>query len=155
MKVGFGYDIHPLVKERPLILGGIEIPHNKGLGGHSDADPVCHAIMDALLGGAALGDIGTHFPDTDDAYKNISSTTLLMNVVEKVRQEGYNIVNIDVTIIAESPRIGPYRSKIVSRLSELLNAQVSIKAKTNEGLGPEGRREAISVYAVACLEEST
>lgn len=157
MRVGFGYDIHALVEGRPLIIGGIRIPFDKGLDGHSDADVLCHAIADAILGAAALGDIGEHFPDTDSAYKDISSLVLLGSVGEKVRRQGYRIIHVDSTIVAEKPKLSPYREKMIREVAAALNldgGKVSVKATTNEGLGPPGRSEAIVAFAVASLEIS-
>jgi len=156
MRVGFGYDIHALVEGRPLVIGGVRVPFNKGLDGHSDADVLCHAIADAVLGAAALGDIGGHFPDTDSAYKGISSLVLLGNVGEKVRRKGYRIVHVDSTVVAEKPKLSPYREEMIREISTALNldgGRVSVKATTNEGLGPSGRSEAIVAYAVASLEK--
>lgn len=157
MRVGFGYDIHRLVPGRPLILGGVSIAFERGLDGHSDADVVCHAVADALLGAAALGDIGMHFPDTDPAYKNASSIALLESIVGRMREHGYRIANVDATILAEAPRLLPHREAICSKLAGVLGvapARVSVKATTNEGLDAVGRGEAIAVHAVAVLEEA-
>ncbi len=156
MKVGFGYDIHPLVKGRLLILGGVRIAHEKGLDGHSDADVLCHAVSDALLGAALLGDIGEHFPDNDPAYKDISSVKLLEAVGGMIRDKNLRIVYVDATVVAERPKVLPYRSAMRKNLAEALGIsmeQVSIKAKTNEGFGAAGREEAIVTYAVATVDE--
>ncbi len=158
MRVGFGYDLHPLTEGRPLILGGMTIPFDKGLDGHSDADVLCHAIGDALLGAAALGDIGDHFPDTDPVYKEASSLVLLGRIGERVRQEGYRIVHIDSTVVAEIPKVSPFKKRMIDRIAEALKLDrpgVSVKATTNEGLGPVGRGEAIAAYAVATVEKTT
>ncbi len=155
MRVGFGYDIHGLVKDRPLILGGVTIPHATGLAGHSDADVLCHAIADALLGAAALGDIGMHFPDTDPSYENASSLDLLRQVSEKLHKKGYRVVNIDSTIVTESPKIAPFRSEMVEKIASVLDLEkkaVSVKAATNEKFGPVGQSKAIQAYAVALIE---
>jgi len=155
VRVGFGYDIHLLVKERPLILGGVNIPYLKGLKGHSDADVLCHAVSDALLGAAALGDIGVHFPDTDDAYKDASSIELLKKVRSIVASANFRIVNIDSTIVAQNPKIGPYRDQMRENIAEAAGISpiyVSVKATTNEGIDAIGKGEAIAVYAVAMIE---
>ena len=155
MRIGIGYDLHRLEEGRPLILGGVHIPFEKGLAGHSDGDALAHAIADALLGAAALGDIGRHFPDTDPAYKDADSLALLRTIAEKVRAEGYAIVNIDANVIAQAPKLSPHIDAIRASLAACLELElglVSVKAKTNERVGPEGRGEAISVQAVALLE---
>lgn len=153
MRIGNGYDVHRLTENRDLILGGVKIPHDKGLLGHSDADVVTHAIMDALLGACALGDIGLHFPDNDDTYKGISSMVLLTKVGELVYENGYCIENIDATIIAQKPKLRPYiddmRKNVASSLS-IDVSQVNIKATTEEGLGFTGAMEGIAASAV-CL----
>ena len=156
MRVGFGYDIHGLVEGRPLILGGVEIPHPTGLDGHSDADVLCHAVADALLGAASAGDIGSHFPDTEAVYKDVSSLDLLAKVGILIRKRGFRIVNIDATVVAESPKIAPYRERMIDGLSQALKmerAALSVKATTNEKFGPAGRSEAIQAYAVALIDE--
>ncbi len=154
ISVGHGYDIHPLEKGRKLLLGGVEIDHELGLGGHSDADAIAHAVIDALLGAAGLGDIGTLFPATDPKYKDADSIKLLSNVGERLREEAWKIGNVDVTVIAEQPKLAQYipamREKIASALHVGV-AQVSIKAKTNEGMDATGREEAIAAHAVALL----
>ncbi len=156
MRIGMGYDVHRLVPDRALVLGGVEIPYELGLLGHSDADVLLHAIMDAVLGAAALGDIGQHFPDTDPAYKGASSTKLLESVAERTREAGYRIGNIDATIIAQRPKMRPYirdmRENIAGTLGIELS-RVSVKATTEEGLGFTGRGEGISAQAVCLLEE--
>jgi len=154
MRIGLGYDLHPLVEGRPLILGGVAIPHDKGLGGHSDADALAHAITDALLGAAGLGNIGQWFPETDPKYRDADSLELLGQAYARVRAAGYRIVNIDSNIIAERPRLAPHLEAIRVRLAACLDVEaprISVKAKTNEGLGPEGRGEAIRSQAVVLL----
>ena len=155
MRIGQGYDVHRLVEDRKLILGGEEIPHDKGLLGHSDADVLLHAICDALLGAAALGDIGKHFPDTDPAYKGISSL-LLLEKVGSLLAEDYRISNVDATVIAQKPKIAPYipamREQIASALG-LEVGRVSVKATTEEKLGFTGREEGISASAIVLIEE--
>ena len=154
MRIGQGYDLHRLVPGRPLILGGVTIPHNKGLAGHSDADVLAHAITDALLGAAALGNIGQYFPDTAPEYKGIDSLQLLQKAYLMVQEAGYRFVNVDATIIAQEPKLNPHieamRTALAGCLGVSLDA-ISVKAKTNEGVGPEGRGEAISVHASALL----
>ncbi len=155
MRVGIGYDVHPLVAGRRLVLGGVEINHPLGLLGHSDADVLLHAVADALLGAAALGDIGQHFPPSDPQYKDASSLDLLGRAGKLVAAEGYRVGNIDAALVAEQPRVAPYllqmRERIASELG-LSPAQVSIKATTSEGLGFAGRGEGIAAWAVALLE---
>jgi 2-C-methyl-D-erythritol 2,4-cyclodiphosphate synthase len=156
MRIGFGYDIHALVTGRPLLLGGIRIPFKKGLSGHSDADVLCHAVSDALLGAAALGDIGLLFPDTDPHYKDANSLKLLEQVIQKVYDAGYRISNVDTTIITEMPKIQPYREAITQSLSGIMGLsqnQVSVKAKTHEKFDATGHGQAIEVYAVVMLED--
>ena len=153
-RTGFGDDVHKLVEGRKLILGGVEIPHSLGLAGHSDADVLIHAIIDAILGAAALGDIGQHFPDTDAKFKNIDSTKLLAEVVKIVRSKGWRIENIDSTVVAQKPKLSPHILKIRQRLSEVLQIdfdKINVKAKTEEGLGFTGSEQGISSYAVATL----
>jgi 2-C-methyl-D-erythritol 2,4-cyclodiphosphate synthase len=155
MRIGFGYDVHRLAADRELWLGGIKIPHHKGLEGHSDADVLIHALCDALLGAAALGDIGSHFPDTDPKFKGIDSKILLAETKKLIASAGYTILNIDSTIAAQSPRIAPYIHEMRLTLSGLLGIdinQVSVKATTTEKLGFEGREEGISAYAVVLLQ---
>ncbi|MCC8127115.1 MAG: 2-C-methyl-D-erythritol 2,4-cyclodiphosphate synthase [Clostridiales bacterium] len=154
MRIGQGYDVHRLVEGRELILGGVKIPYEKGLLGHSDADVLLHAVMDALLGAAALGDIGQHFPDTDPQYKGISSILLLKKVGELLEETGYVIENIDATIIAQRPKLAPYRPKMKEMIAEALRlevSQVNVKATTEEGLGFTGTGEGISAQAIALL----
>lgn len=154
MRVGMGYDVHKLTAGRKLILGGVEIPYEKGLLGHSDADVAVHAIMDALLGAAALGDIGKHFPDTDPAYEGISSIELLRHVGELLDEKNYVIENIDATIIAQRPKLRPYIEEMEKNVAEALQIekdQVNIKATTEEGLGFTGTGEGISAQAICAL----
>ncbi|MBR6451684.1 MAG: 2-C-methyl-D-erythritol 2,4-cyclodiphosphate synthase [Lachnospiraceae bacterium] len=154
MRIGMGYDVHKLTTGRDLILGGVKIPYEKGLLGHSDADVVVHAIMDALLGAAALGDIGKHFPDTDPAYKGADSIELLKKVGELIREDHYLIENIDATIIAQAPKLRPYIDTMNANVAKALEidiSQVSIKATTEEGLGFTGSGEGISAQAVCLL----
>ena len=154
MRVGMGYDVHKLTENRKLILGGVEIPYEKGLLGHSDADVLLHAIMDALLGAAALGDIGKHFPDNDEQYKDISSIILLEHVGKLLKDNNYTIGNIDATIIAQKPKLAPYREQMVKNVAKALNInenQVCIKATTEEGLGFTGEGLGISSQAIALL----
>ena len=155
MRIGMGYDVHRLVEDRDLILGGVRIPYEKGLLGHSDADVLLHAIMDALLGAAALGDIGKHFPDTDPAYKGASSLKLLEHVGDLIGQELYVISNIDATIIAQRPKMAPHIEEMRENVAKVLHlevSQVNIKATTEEGLGFTGSGEGIAAQAAACLE---
>jgi 2-C-methyl-D-erythritol 2,4-cyclodiphosphate synthase len=157
MRIGNGYDIHRLVSERSLILGGIDIPHELGLLGHSDADVLTHAIMDALLGALSLGDIGHYFPPGDPEWAGADSLKLLENVHQLVSDRGWSIGNIDSVIIAERPKLKPHTSAMRDRLAAVLQldpTQIGIKATTNEKLGPEGREEGISAYAVALLVKS-
>ena len=154
MRVGIGYDVHRLVSDRKLILGGVEIPYHLGLLGHSDADVLIHAIVDAILGAAALGDIGIHFPDTDDRYKGMDSLIFLEDTAAKVRQCGYQIENIDSTVVAQRPKLAPYISEMRTRLAETLDiavSQVNVKATTAEELGVVGEGKAIVAHAIACL----
>ena len=155
MRVGMGYDVHRLVEDRKLIIGGVEIPYEKGLLGHSDADVLLHAIMDALLGAAALGDIGKHFPDNDDRYKGISSLELLRQVGKLLDEKNYVIENIDATIIAQRPKLLPYMEEMKKNVASALGLtgdRVNIKATTEEGLGFTGSGEGISAQAIASLE---
>ena len=156
-KIGIGYDIHRLVDERKLMLGGIEIPFVKGLLGHSDGDSVLHAICDAILGAMAKGDIGEHFPVTDPQYDNISSIELLKKVDELVKQNNYQIENIDTSIIAEEPKLGPFKKQMVRKIAQTLKIdeeKVNIKATTNEGLDAIGNCEAIAAHAVVLLSKA-
>lgn len=154
MRVGMGYDVHKLVEGRKLILGGVEVPHTLGLLGHSDADVLLHAIMDALLGAAALGDIGKHFPDTDPQYKGISSLKLLSHVGQLLEDKGYVIDNIDATVIAQKPKLRPYIEEMEQNIADTLGIfkdQVNVKATTEEGLGFTGTEEGISAQAICML----
>ncbi len=154
MRAGIGYDVHRLTEGRKLILGGVEIAHDLGLDGHSDADVLVHAIMDALLGAAALGDIGKHFPDTDEAYKGISSMKLLAHVGELLQRQGYVVENIDATVIAQRPKLRPYIAQMEQNIAKVLaiaENQVNVKATTEEGLGFSGREEGISAQAICSL----
>lgn len=156
MRIGFGYDSHRFEAGRKLILGGVEFPGETGLKGHSDADVLIHAIIDALLGAAALGDIGSHFPDTDDKWKNADSAKLLEAVVKEVRGAGYQIGNLDATVICERPKLRPYVELIRDRLAAIMNVgkgRISIKGKTNEKMDDVGAGIGIEVHAVALLEE--
>ncbi len=153
-RVGTGYDLHRLVEGRPLILGGVTVPFDRGLAGHSDADVLTHAITDAILGAASLGDIGHHFPDTDPRWKGASSVGLLSRAAALVRERGFAIVNVDASVVAERPKLGPHRAAIVASLATALGLPceaVSVKAKTNEGMDATGRGEAIAAHAVALL----
>lgn len=155
-RVGIGYDIHRLVEGRPLFIGGIEIPYFKGLYGHSDADVLIHALCDALLGASSEGDIGEHFPDTDPAYRGISSTELLLKILDFLKKKKIKIINVDVIIIAEEPKFLLFKGEIRQKLAALLKLKeedVNVKAKTNEGLDAIGRKEAIAAYAVAAVEK--
>lgn len=155
-RVGLGYDIHKLVEGRPLIIGGIEIPYEKGLLGHSDADVLIHAIIDAMLGALALSDIGTHFPDTDPKYKGISSVELLKNVIVLIHEKGYVINNIDSNIILQEPKMKPHIPNMVKNLSKIMGidaSQLSIKAKTNEQMDAVGEKFAIEASAVVMLRK--
>lgn len=157
MRVGIGYDIHRLVHGRPLTLGGIAIPGERGLEGHSDADVALHALMDALLGAAGLGDIGTFFPPGDEKYRGARSIDLLTQVRDMIERKGLRAVNVDIVVVAEFPRIAPYTSAMREGIATCLGIQsdaVGIKATTNEGMGPEGRGEAISAQAVALIASS-
>ena len=156
MRIGHGYDVHRLVPERKLILGGVEIPYSLGLLGHSDADVLLHAVIDALLGAAALGDIGKLFPDSDPKYKDISSMLLLERAMEKIRQKGFRVGNVDVTVIAQRPKLLSYIPQMRENLARALDLpldRVNVKATTEEGLGFTGSGEGISCHAVSLLEE--
>jgi 2-C-methyl-D-erythritol 2,4-cyclodiphosphate synthase len=156
MKIGHGYDVHRFAENRALILGGVDIPYERGLLGHSDADVLLHAVMDALLGAAALRDIGFHFPDTDMRYKGASSLALLGCVAQMITEKGYSLGNLDVTVIAQAPKLAPHipqmRQNIAAQLS-VDTGRVNIKATTEEGLGFTGRKEGIACHAVCLLEE--
>lgn len=156
LRIGHGYDVHRLTEGRRLILGGVEVPYEKGLLGHSDADVLTHAVMDALLGAAALGDIGKLFPDTDAAYAGISSILLLERVTERLREAGYAVVNLDATVLAQAPKLAPYRERMRENLARALSldtSRVSVKATTEEGLGFTGEGLGIAAHAVALLEK--
>ena len=155
-RVGIGHDVHRLVVGRTLMLGGIEVPHTHGLSGHSDADVVLHAICDAILGAAGLGDIGEHFPDTDAKYKGIKSSVFLKEVNKKVLDEGWIVGNVDILILAQEPKLQEFKPKMKYHIARQLNidqAQVNIKAGTNEGLGYIGAQEGIAAYAVVLLKK--
>jgi 2-C-methyl-D-erythritol 2,4-cyclodiphosphate synthase len=156
MRVGFGYDAHALVTGRPLFLGGIEIPYLFGLQGHSDADVLLHAICDALLGAIGEGDIGKHFPDTDSQYRDIRSTVLLKRVINKIKEKGFHLLNIDATIVAQRPKLSEFIPRMVKQIADVLEIEpgrVNVKATTTEGLGFAGRGEGIGAYAMALVEE--
>lgn len=156
MRIGHGYDVHRLVEERLLILGGVEIPFEKGLLGHSDADVLTHALMDALLGAAGLGDIGKHFPDTDPRYKGISSLELLRHVCALLSEKGYSLGNADITLVAQRPKVGPFIPAMRKNLAEILNCseeRLNIKATTEEKLGFTGEGAGMACHAVCLLEE--
>ena len=158
MRIGTGYDVHRLVEGRNLVLGGVLIPYEKGLLGHSDADVLLHAIMDALLGAAALGDIGRHFPDTDPKWEGASSLSLLKHVFSLLDAAGYSIINIDATIIAQRPKLAPYLQEMKEQIAQVLclrDSQLNLKATTEEGLGFTGRGEGIAAKAVCLLAEKT
>ena len=157
MRIGHGYDVHRFAPQRKLILGGVDIPYEVGLLGHSDADVLLHAAMDALLGAAALGDIGYHFPDTDMRYQGISSMRLLAAVAEKIAAAGYTVGNLDITVIAQAPKLRPYIPAMVENIAGCLGiapSRVNVKATTEEGLGFTGRKEGIACHAVCLLEEA-
>jgi 2-C-methyl-D-erythritol 2,4-cyclodiphosphate synthase len=156
MRVGFGYDVHAFVTGRPLFLGGIEIPYLLGLQGHSDADVLLHAICDALLGAIGEGDIGKHFPDTDSQYRDIRSTVLLKRVINKIKEKGFHLLNVDTTIVAQRPKLSEFIPRMVKQITDVLEIEpgrVNVKATTTEGLGFTGRGEGIAAYAVALVEE--
>lgn len=154
MRIGHGYDVHRFAEGRDLVLGGVKIPHDRGLLGHSDADVLTHAVMDALLGAAALGDIGLHFPDSDPAYRGISSLSLLERVGKLLREKGYSVGNIDATVVAQEPRLRPYIDAMRENIAAALGVDaelVSVKATTEEGLGFTGERRGIAAHAVCLL----
>ena len=154
-RIGNGYDVHRLIKGRKLILGGVDIPHGLGLDGHSDADVLCHALCDSLLGASGAGDLGKYFPDTDNKWKGVSSLVLLEKSGELVAERGFQISNIDTTIVAQQPKIGPHIESMTTNISEILKVdptQINIKATTTERLGFAGREEGIAAYAVALLK---
>ena len=153
--MGFGFDLHPLLAGRPLVLGGVTVPSELGLGGHSDADVLAHAVGEALLGSLALGDLGRHFPDTDPRHKGVSSLVLLQAVMELVRGRGGRVVNVDATVLAQAPRLAPLLPEMAKRLADTLGIHVdavSVKAKSPEGLGLLGRREGMAAMAVVSVE---
>ena len=155
LRIGFGFDVHPLVENLPFTLGGVVIPHHKGAAGHSDADTLIHAICDALLGAVNLGDIGTHFPDSDPDLKGIDSKILLQKVISLITQKGYRIANVDTTICLQQPKLRPYIPQMQETLARVMSIsvdQISIKATTTEKLGFTGREEGISAYAVVLIE---
>jgi 2-C-methyl-D-erythritol 2,4-cyclodiphosphate synthase len=156
LRIGHGYDVHRLVPDRKLILGGVTIPWELGLDGHSDADVLLHAVMDALLGAAALGDIGLLFPDSDEAYAGASSMALLRHVAQRLEAEGFQVVNVDATLIAQRPKIGPYRDEMRLNIAETLGvdvSQISVKATTEEHLGFTGNGSGMAAHAVALIEK--
>ncbi len=158
MRVGQGFDVHALVAGRKLIIGGVEIPHPTGLDGHSDADVLLHAVCDALLGAASLGDIGQHFPDTDPKYADVDSRMLLRETARKLAEAGFRIVNVDATVIAQAPRLAPHFPRMIGNIASDLGlkpAAVSVKATTTEGLGYTGRGEGIAAQAIALIEEKS
>jgi 2-C-methyl-D-erythritol 2,4-cyclodiphosphate synthase len=158
IRVGIGYDVHAFAaveEQRPLLIGGVTIPHERGLAGHSDADVLLHALVDALLGGAALGDIGTHFPSSDPRWRDAASSAFLTYTLDLLKEQGWRIGNVDATIVAEHPRMTPHIHEIRTRLAETMGAPldaVSVKAKTTDGLGFTGRSEGIACYAIALIE---
>jgi 2-C-methyl-D-erythritol 2,4-cyclodiphosphate synthase len=156
MRVGTGYDVHRLVQGRPLVLGGVTIPHEKGLLGHSDADVLVHAACDALLGAAGMGDLGEHFPDSDDAYKGIYSIELLKRCRQLIHEEGFVVVNLDGVIMAQAPKLNPYRKDMEKTMAEALGVptdRINIKATTTEGLGFAGRQEGIAAQCVVLIDD--
>lgn len=156
IRVGQGFDVHALVEGRPLIIGGVHIPHTHGLYGHSDADVLLHAVTDAVLGAAGLGDIGRHFPDTDAQYKGADSRVLLRAAMTKVKEAGWTVINLDATVHAQAPKIGPHASQMVQHLAEDLQITadcINVKAKTNEGLGHLGRKEGIAANVVVLIQQ--
>lgn len=158
LRVGHGYDAHRWVEGRPLVLGGVDIPHPRGLLGHSDADVILHAICDAILGASALGDLGSRFPDTDPEYAGISSLVLLERTVQMARGRGWEVVNVDATVIAQNPRLAPHIPRMVDEIADTLglhSSQVNLKATTTEGMGFVGREEGIAAHAVVLLREIT
>ena len=156
IRVGFGYDAHRLVDDRPLILGGVTIPYEQGLHGHSDADVLLHAICDALLGAAGLGDLGSHFPDTDPELKGVSSVALIKRVMEMIRAAGFEVQNLDSTVVAQEPKLAPHIQNMITTMADAMEvspSQVSVKATTTETMGFTGSGEGIAAYAVAALKE--
>ena len=158
MRIGHGYDVHKLVEGRKLIIGGVDIPHDKGLLGHSDADVLLHAVSDALLGAAAMGDIGKHFPDNDEKYKGADSLVLLKRVVTKLSCAGYKVVNVDATVIAQAPKLAPHIPKMRSNIARVLDVEldcVNVKATTEEHLGFTGEKLGIAAHAVCLIEKDS
>jgi 2-C-methyl-D-erythritol 2,4-cyclodiphosphate synthase len=158
MRIGIGYDVHPLVDGRPLILGGVTIAYERGLSGHSDADVLVHAVIDSLLGAASMQDIGFHFPDNDPRYKDISSIELLKRTGIKLSEGGFRIVNTDATIVCDKPKLADYIDEMVDNISGALNidsSRVSVKASSSNGVGPLGKGEGIAAYAVALIDEES
>lgn len=158
LRIGQGYDVHRLVAGRKLVLGGEEIPFAVGLDGHSDADVLLHALGDALLGAASLGDLGRHFPPSDERWRGASSVDLLARIVALVQESGYRVVNCDLTLVAEAPKLSPYRERIIARIARILGIEenaVGLKATTNEGLGAIGRGEGMAAFAVVLLESAS
>jgi 2-C-methyl-D-erythritol 2,4-cyclodiphosphate synthase len=156
LRIGLGYDVHPLVRGRRLVLGGVEIKHEFGLAGHSDADVLCHAIGDALLGAANLGDLGAHFPDTNAQFANINSLLLLKEIARLLREQDYRVVNIDSTLVLEAPKVMPFADRMRQNIAEALEispSQISIKATTSEKMGFVGRKEGAAAYAVVLLNK--
>jgi 2-C-methyl-D-erythritol 2,4-cyclodiphosphate synthase len=154
VRTGLGIDSHRFLAGRPLILGGVEIPHTQGLDGHSDADVLAHAITDAILGAASMGDIGMHFPDTDPEFKDADSIELLREIVRRVGEEGWRVEHVDATVMLERPKLSPHRDAIISRLTEAVGASVHVKATTGERMGFVGREEGVAAMAVATLERA-
>ena len=154
MRTGLGIDSHRFAAGRRLVLGGVEIPHTQGLDGHSDADVLAHAITDAILGAASMGDIGMHFPDTDPAFEGADSIELLREIVRRVGEEGWRIEHVDATVMLERPKLSPHREAIISRLTEAVGASVHVKATTGERMGFVGREEGVAAMAVATLERA-
>ena len=155
-RIGMGYDVHPFTKNRPLILGGVTIPHHQGLAGHSDADCLVHAICDALLGAISAGDLGRHFPDSDPRYTDVESLLLLKKVAAMIEQKGFRITNIDTTVVAQAPQLAPYRPQMEEKIAQTVGVDhelVNVKATTTEGLGFTGRGEGIAAYAVVLVEK--
>jgi len=153
-RTGLGFDLHPLVDGRPLVLGGVTVPGRRGLGGHSDADVLAHAITDAILGAASMGDIGTHFPDTEERWRDADSIELLREIVRRVAAEGWRVEHVDATVMLERPKLAPHREAMMARLGEAVGASVHVKATTGEKLGFVGRQEGVAAMAVATLERA-
>jgi 2-C-methyl-D-erythritol 2,4-cyclodiphosphate synthase len=154
VRTGLGVDSHRFVLGRPLVLGGVVVPHTHGLAGHSDADVLAHAITDAILGAASMGDIGTHFPDTDPEFKDADSLVLLREIVRRVASDGWRVEHVDATVMLERPKLAPHREAIMARLAEAVGASVHVKATTGEGMGFVGREEGVAALAVATLERA-